>query len=93
MAFIFTFDPQGSMMNATQYDDLIKKLESAGAGKPKGRLYHVCYGEPGDLHVTDVWDSMENFEKFGQTLLPLLQKQGIDPGQPKVFPVHNTING
>lgn len=93
MAFVFTFDPQGGKMNAAQYDDVIKQLEAAGAGKPKGRSYHVCYGDPNDLHVTDVWDTIENFQAFGQTLLPILQKMGIDAGQPQVNPVHNIIKG
>jgi hypothetical protein len=93
MSFIFTFDPQGGTMTAAQYDDVIKQLEATGTGKPKGRLYHVCYGDPGDLHVTDVWDTMENFQAFGQTLLPILQKQGIDVGQPQVNAVHNIIKG
>jgi hypothetical protein len=93
MAFVFTFDPQANGMSAAQYDDVIRKLEAAGAGKPAGRLYHVCYGEPNDLHVTDVWDSMENFEAFGQTLMPILQKEGIDPGKPQVSIVHSVIKG
>jgi hypothetical protein len=36
---------------------------------------------------------METFETFGQTLMPILQEIGIDPGQPEIRPVHNTIVG
>ncbi len=93
MSFVFTFDPSGGGMSAAKYDEVIKKLAAAGQGNPKGRLYHVCYGDPNDLHVTDVWDSMENFQAFGQTLMPILQSLGIDPGQPRVNPVHNVIKG
>jgi hypothetical protein len=93
MPFVLTFDSEAGGMTAAQYDEIIKKLEAAGAGKPAGRLYHVCYGEPANLHVTDVWDSMENFQAFGQTLMPLLQKLGVDPGQPKANPVHRIIKG
>ena len=91
MSFVFTFTPTGAGMTADQYDECITKLEAAGAGNPKGRLYHVCYGDPKNLMVTDVWDSVENFEKFGQTLLPILGAIGINAGQPLVHPVHNTI--
>jgi len=29
------------------------------------------------LRVSDVWDSRENFDRFGQTLMPILQELGI----------------
>ncbi|MBV8159322.1 MAG: hypothetical protein JO265_00200 [Acidimicrobiia bacterium] len=47
----------------------------------------------GAIHVFDVWDSMEQFEKFGETLVPILNKLGVDPGQPQVSPLHNVQNG
>jgi len=78
-------------MTASQYDECIKRLESAGAGNPKGRLYHVCYGDPKNLMVTDVWDSVENFQKFGETLMPVLKEIDIDAGQPAVHAVHNIV--
>jgi len=80
-------------MNATQYDACIKRLEAAGAGAPQGRLYHVCFGSNEQRQVFDIWDSMASFEKFGQTLMPILQQLGADPGQPEISPIHNTIKG
>jgi hypothetical protein len=91
MSMVMRFAPQG--MTAEKYDEVIKKLEAAGAGSPKGRLYHVCFGDKNNLRVSDVWDSMENFEAFGQILMPILQEQGIDPGQPDIIEVHNIIVG
>jgi hypothetical protein len=91
MAFAIIFRP--ASMNAQKYDETIRRLERAGAGAPAGRLYHVCYGTDGQLQVLDVWDSMESFERFGQTLMPILQEVGIDPGEPEVRPVHNVIEG
>jgi len=93
MSFVFTFEPAGGGMSTAKYDQVIMKLIAAGEGNPKGRLYHVCYGDPNDLHVTDVWDSTENFEAFGKTLMPILQEMGINVGQPQVKPVHNIIEG
>ena len=78
-------------MTSGKYDECIRRLEAAGAGNPPGRLYHVCYGDPNNLIVTDVWDSVENFQKFGETLLPVLNEIGIDPGNPAVHPVHNIV--
>ena len=91
MSFVLKFTPSG--FTAAQYDEVLKKLNDAGAGAPKGRSYHVCYGDPNGVHVTDIWDSMENFQAFGETLVPIMQLLGVDPGQPDVQQVHNIIVG
>ena len=91
MSFVLKFTPSG--FTAAKYDEVVKKLNDAGAGAPKGRSYHVCYGDPNGVHVTDVWDSMENFQAFGETLVPIMQSLGVDPGQPDVQQVHNIIVG
>ena len=39
--------------------------------------------------VTNVWESQEAFERFGQTLMPLLQRVGGPVTTPKIYPVHN----
>jgi hypothetical protein len=41
--------------------------------------------------VFDVWTSQAAFDKFGKTLMPILQQLGIDSGQPTVMPVHKVI--
>ena len=78
-------------LTTQQYDSAINRLEAAGAGKPAGRSYHTCFGEPNTLAVFEVWDSMASFERFGQTLMPILKEVGIDPGQPRIMPIHNVI--
>jgi hypothetical protein len=80
-------------MTTKQYDDCIKKLEAAGAAKPAGRLYHACFGDTGKLAVFDVWDSQQSFERFGQTLMPILAEVGIPAAEPQTMPVHNIIKG
>ena len=91
MAIAVLFSPVS--MNTALYDEVISQLEQAGAGTPTGRLYHVCYGDKNNLRVFDVFDSIESFEKFGQTLMPILQTVGIDPGTPDIQVIHNTIEG
>ncbi len=91
MSFVLKFTPAG--FTAAKYDECITKLNAAGAGAPKGRTYHVCYGDPDGVNVTDVWDTMEDFDAFGQTLMPILQSLGVDPGQPDVQSVRNIIIG
>ncbi|MBM3812750.1 MAG: hypothetical protein FJW20_14075 [Acidimicrobiia bacterium] len=78
-------------MPAEKYDECIKLLKKAGAGKPAGRSYHVSFGPKDKLMVFDVWTSQAAFDKFGKKLMPILQQLGIDPGQPTVMPVHKVI--
>jgi hypothetical protein len=91
VALAIRFSPKS--MSASQYDEVISRLEQAGAGAPDGRAYHVCYGAGNDLRVVDVWESSEKFEKFGETLMPILQELGVDPGEPEISEVHNIIKG
>lgn len=91
MALGFYFTP--SSFTPAGYDDVIGKLEAAGAGAPAGRLYHVAMESDGLIQVFDVWDSQESFEAFGATLLPIMAEVGADPGKPMVSPVHNIIQG
>lgn len=91
MAVVLRFTPKG--MTSAKYDECVKRLEQAGAGSPAGRLYHVCFGDKNNLRVSDIWDSRESFEKFGQTLKPILEELGIDSGEPDVLEVYNTIEG
>lgn len=73
------------------YDQLTKDLEAAGAGSPQGRLYHIAYAKDGGIVVADVWESGELLEQFAQTLVPVLQRGGVTPIQPQIYPVHNII--
>jgi hypothetical protein len=91
MAITIMFETTG--MDEARYDEVLAQLEKAGAGAPPGRLHHVCYKIEGGLGVSDVFDSMENFESFGKILIPILVGLGIDPGQPSVREVYNIIRG
>lgn len=91
MSFVVRFTPRE--MSTTKYDESIRRLEAAGAGAPKGRLYHVAFGDPNELRVSDIWDTRENFDAFGATLMPILQEVGVDPGTPDFIDVYNIIPG
>jgi hypothetical protein len=41
--------------------------------------------------VFDVWTSQAAFDKFGKTLMPILEQLGIDTGPPTVMPIHKVI--
>jgi hypothetical protein len=81
-------------MDVDKYKQAIKGLEEAGQGNPDGRLYHVAsLQKDGSIIVTDVWESAELLDKFGKTLIPVLKKTGVEPVEPKVYPVQNYIQG
>ena len=91
MPFVLNFKP--SDFSLAKYNEVIKQLDAAGAGAPKGRTYHVCCGDPSSISVTDIYDTMEDFQAFGQILVPIMHSLGADPGQPDIQQVHNIIIG
>ena len=89
MAIGIYFAPAAA--SAEKYDECIKLLRKAGAGNPSGRSYHASFGPKDKLMVFDVWTSQAAFDKFGKTLMPIMQQIGVDPGQPSIMPVHKVI--
>ncbi|HEV7585020.1 MAG TPA: hypothetical protein VGO14_04495 [Solirubrobacteraceae bacterium] len=91
MALAYYFAPES--FSPEQYDEVIRRLEAAGQGSPAGRSYHCAFKGSGGVHVFDVWDSQESFEKFGETLVPIMSEVGSDPGEPRVAEIHSVIVG
>ena len=89
MAIGIYFSP--AAFSAVKYDECIRLLKKAGAGNPAGRSYHAAFGPKDKLMVFDVWTSQAAFDKFGKTLMPILQQLGIDAGQPTAMPMHKVI--
>ena len=89
MAIGIYFAPQA--MTSEKYDECIKLLRKAGAGNPSGRSYHASFGPKDKLMVFDVWTSQAAFDRFGKTLMPIMQGLGLDPGQPSIMPMHKVI--
>ena len=88
MSVLIRFAPAN--LTAAQYDEAISKL---GQESPDGREYHVCFGSDGNLRVSEVWDSREQFAAFGERLMPILAEVGINPGEPEFLEVHSTVAG
>jgi hypothetical protein len=90
MSILVRFTPASST-STEQYDDTIRRLEDAGDFPPDGLDFHACFEVDGGLRVSEVWDSREQFEAFGERLMPILQDVQIDPGAPEILDVHNVI--
>jgi hypothetical protein len=76
-----------------KYSSTVKQLEAAGAGAPKGRIYHCALESNGEIQVFDIWESQEDFDAFGLSLVPILTELGVGLKEPMVASVHNIIEG
>lgn len=90
MSIVVRFAP--ASLTVEQYDETIRRLNDVlGDAGPAGCDYHVCFGTDGNLLVSEIWDSEEQFKAFGSTLMPILADVGIEPGEPQIIPVHNIL--
>ena len=74
-----------------KYESAIKQLDAAGAVAPKGRTFHVALESDGAIQVFDIWETQEDFDAFGSTLVPILAELGVELKEPMVATVHNVI--
>ena len=89
MSIVVRFTPRG--MTAQKYEEARRRMTEAGIEfPPEGCDYHVCFGPEGNLVVSEIWDSKEPFDAFGERLMPVLAEVGIEfSGPPEIFEVHN----
>ncbi|TMM05181.1 MAG: hypothetical protein E6G05_04940 [Actinobacteria bacterium] len=88
MSMVVRFSPEG--LTTDQYEEVQRRLAEAGHWPPDGLEYHVCFGENGQLSVSEIWSSNEQFDAFGQHLLPILNDVGINlAGQPERLEIYN----
>jgi hypothetical protein len=89
MSVVVHFTPK--TLTAEQYDESIRRLEDSAGFPAEGMDYHVCFGTDGNLRVSEIWDSREQLDAFGERLMPVLADIGIEPGEPEVIDVHNIV--
>jgi hypothetical protein len=90
MSIVVRFNPIG--LTTERYNESIKLLKEAGAWPPAGLDYHVFFGPEGDMRVSEIWDSPEKLDAFGQVLMPILASQGQEfSSDPDVFEIHDTF--
>ena len=90
MSVLVRFAPAAAT-STEQYDETIRRLEGSGEFPPDGLEYHVCFLADGNVRVSEIWDSLEQFQAFGERLMPILTEIGIDPGEPEMLEIHNII--
>ena len=83
MSVVVRHGPKG--LTREQYDEVSRRMEGAGTWPPDGMDMHVMFGAEGDLHVSEIWDSEEQFRAFAERLMPVLDEVGIPHDEPEVF--------
>jgi hypothetical protein len=67
------------------------RVESPADWPVEGLLAHIAgQGESG-FRVVDVWESEEAFQRFGETLMPILQELGVE-GAPDIYATHSFVS-
>ena len=89
MSVLIRFTPPS--LAAEQYDEVVRRLYDEGILPADGLDYEICFGTEGNLRVSQVWDTQEQLDAFGQRLMPILADVGVAPGEPEVVEVHNVI--
>jgi hypothetical protein len=75
-----------------QYDESIRRLEALGSWPPAGLAYHVAFRSEGKFRVSEIWDSRQAFDAFGERLMPVLKEVGVElSGEPEMLEIHNII--
>ncbi|UEG49378.1 hypothetical protein LK994_12120 [Ferruginibacter lapsinanis] len=80
-------------VTAKQFDQAWDAIRNAGYEHPAGLIHHVAGQQGKNWVVVDVWESEEAFMKFGETLMPILNKIGIPQVAPLITPVYFELFG
>jgi hypothetical protein len=89
MSVVVRYSPAN--LTAEKYDATNEQIAAAGIEwPPDGLDHHICFGEEGNLRVSEVWDSREQWQAFVDQLMPVLSEAGIEmSGEPEVFEVYS----
>ncbi len=86
MSVVVRHQPRG--LTREQYDEVSRRMERAGSWPPDGMDMHVLFGPEGDMRVSEIWDSEEQFRAFAGRLMPVLDEVGVAYAEPEVFQAH-----
>jgi hypothetical protein len=91
VSILVRFTPVAGM-TTEKYDVTLPLIEAAGEWPPDGLEYHVAFSVDGELRVSEIWDSKEQLEAFGERLMPILAANGVElAGPPEILEVHNIV--
>ena len=88
---------QGPGLTKESYEEAVRKLtgktrlESPADWPVEGLLVHAAGEAEGGFRVVDVWESEKAAQRFGETLIPILQEVGVE-AQPEMYPAHTFVS-
>jgi hypothetical protein len=79
-------------LTTEQYDEVLRRLDEAGIFPDAAMDLHISYGEEGSLRVSEMWDSVEQMQAFGEKLMPILADVGVEmAAEPEVIEIRNHV--
>ena len=91
MSILVRFPPAD--VTTETYDESVRHAREMVDFPPDGLEYHVAFMTDEGVRVSEIWDSVEQFQSFGEQVMPLLAELGIElTGEPEIIPVHNIIS-
>jgi hypothetical protein len=80
-------------LTTEQYNEVLRRLEEDGPFPDAAMDLHISYGQEGNLRVSEIWDSAEQMQAFGEKLMPILADVGIEmAAEPEVIEIRNSVN-
>ena len=67
------------------------RVESPADWPVEGLLAHIAGQGENGFRVVDVWESEEAFNRFGETLMPILAELGVE-GRPDIYQAHAFVS-
>ena len=91
MAVGVVMDFEGGTLD--QYDQVIQKMGlERGGPMPDGGIFHWVTQTDRGLHVTDVWESREQFDRFAQEQIgPYTAEVGLSEPRIEFYDAHNYL--
>ena len=77
-------------VSADDYAKVIAELDGAEE-HPTGLVAHVAGPVAGGFRIVDVWESEEAVQRFGETLMPVMQELGIEAPL-EIYPAHTFVS-
>jgi hypothetical protein len=74
------------------YDQVNEQAGISQENLPEGLISHQAGATDDGILIADVWESEEALERFTREQIgPILERMGVPPAKPRVFPVHSHI--
>jgi hypothetical protein len=87
MSIFLSYPP--SNVSRQQYDSVRNALTESGDWPADGCQIHVLFGDENDIRVSEVWESREKLDAFGDKLRPRMEEAGIQlSGEPEIVEAH-----